>query len=299
MITIIPETQCNNILVEINENISPSTIIINEDGIVYYKKNNNIIMCDSNNNQNNITFDSQDKIVDRVFYKYNKPYFIFECKENGFWIEQKYFFKGTNRAICQSELLRIDEKNLPFENKTSILSREQLENYFNKEMYYAMYMINLEKFVEFAYNKTNGLVLDKKIIPSDEEIIKLDLEFRKEAQRFQIWAIESCYDCKIKEEKRYPRLIHRIKNLKIYGGLFKLFNHLLITNTNGKLNIQLFNLEFVSQDTFKLTTKTIPLINPSIDDVIDYFKVEDDLQNKIDNDKSNNQKVNKKWFKNI
>lgn len=65
----------------------------------------------------------------------------------------------------------------------------------------------------------------------------------------------------------------------MYGPiLLNNYTHFLVTSLNGKFEMKWFKLDFVSKNKFRLTTSNIPVIEPTIDDVIAYSR-----SNKIKN----------------
>lgn len=85
-------------------------------------------------------------------------------------------------------------------------------------------------------------------------------------------AINKKIDTEEKEKSaRQYNAIDDIRSFKIYGPFLTAnYSHILITSKDGVINATWFKLEFVKKDVFKLTTIPIPVIEPTIDEVINY-----------------------------
>lgn len=278
MYKVIDSSQCNNDLVLISMLPNHRCLIINKDEIIYLKTGYNVIIDKTLSMNNKPQFDYDNYInfekETPVLYEYNKLYIKIDSTFfRDYCFSQQYFFRGTNRALYLDSVISSD--NVKTNDKEVILNRKEIEQIFNKDMYDGMYIIKHDGIVKYCSNKTNGLVIDKKIIPSDEEIIKLSLN--------------------------NELTIDDIKNIPIYGSnLIWDYNDMLLIVNNGKFELKWFRIEFIEKDKFKLVTRDIPIIEPTVDDLLNYhIKKENQTKEEAQSNKSNNQKVKKKWFKNI
>ena len=284
MYKVIDSSQCNDNLVLRSMLPNYCCLIVSAEEIIYFREKNKVIIDKTLNYNNKPRFD-YDSSIDfeeqtHILYEYNKQYLRLDYTWYGdSCLEQQYFFRGTNRALYLDNPIELYKTST--DSKVEILSREQIEQVFNKDMYDAMYIIKSNGTVNYCCNKTNGLVLDKKIIPSDDEIIKLSLKNKRTL------VCDSTTD-NIK--------IDDIENISIYGSPFcGNYTDILLTVSNGKFKLRWFNIAFIKNDKFKLSTKEIPIKESTVDDLLNFhIKYEEKLQKEI-----NNQKVLKNWFRNI
>ena len=177
---------------------------------------------------------------------------------------------------------------------------------FNKDNYDGMYIIDKNNNILYAYNKINGLLIDKTIIPNEQQIKELELQDRINTYQ----TVRQMYYASF-HDKPFPKIkptnlksIDEIKNYKIYGGLlYSFYSHILLTTKNGKFNLQWFRIELVEKDKFKLTTTNIPINDFTVDTVLNYYKQElvDDKKKDtpLEHKGKNKSKTKRKWFKNI
>jgi len=285
--------------------------IVSPDGIIYLKIGDKELIRDDNNSENNFRFEVSG-VYRRdvpIIYEYNKQYLEFVEDHIGMGAIQNYYFKGTNRALHVEDYLHIDERYTYSGNDSYEVSRNKIEDIFNKDNYDAMYVM-LEGKLKYAYTKKDGLILNDlvngdNIIPTDEEIIKLELEDR--LGDYNILKVMG-HARKIENKDREPKTIDEIKNFKLYGDFLRNFVHMLLTVKNGKFNLRYFRIEFVEKGWFKLTTCQIPVIEPTVDDIINITRKEDERARKLEEEKrreqqelekQNTKKKKRNWFKNI
>lgn len=309
MYKIIDSNHCDNKYISAKLDDSVAHFIVGIDEIVYLNKKDLPLIMDDNNSQNYLSFsetENHSSSKKSLIFEYNKPYIDFIVSIHGYGASQKYFFKGTNRALYLNEPLTIDER-YAFENREiEILNREEIEERFNKDNYDAMYIVDTYGKVLFANNKVNGLVVGDKIIPSDDEIVKWDLD-----NRIADFNIMRLITNSARNEERFkiahtPRTIDEIQNFKLYGGsILRTYSHMLLTVKNGKFSLKWFRIDFEEKDKFKLTTSPISVNEPTVDDIINYTREDDKRREEIENssiyikNSDINQKSKRKWFKNI
>lgn len=106
----------------------------------------------------------------------------------------------------------------------------------------------------------------------------MELEFRKEQEKYKN------YDEPYKniENATMPKTIAEIRNFIVYGPTgFSTCYNLLLTSKDGKFNLRWVKIAFIEKDKFKLTTEPISIIEPTIDDVIQ-FSDNQSLSRKLD-----------------
>ncbi len=272
MYKIIDSKYCNDNFVLIQEPTHSCHLIISKDEIIYLKTKDRVIIDKCLNKQNNFLFElpenQNNKENVNVLFEYNKTYLNFGCTLFGdYCFGQNYFFRGSNRALHLSSPLPINQ--LKTNNKEFELSREEIERIFDKNMYDTMYVLDVYGNILFANNRVNGLVVDKKLIPSDEEIIEMELEDRIDQYKISrlISSLNKNQDNHV--EAQTPKSIDKITNFNIYGSfLFRTFSHMLLTVTNDKFNLKWFRIDFIGNNKFKLTISDIPVIEITVDDLL-------------------------------
>ena len=313
MYKIIDSKHCNDKFVCVNKDINNyNHFIVSIDEIVYLNTKN-ILITANNNSEDYSMFSELKNSGGNIIFEYNKPYIDFIFSIHGYGVQQNFFFKGTNRALYTNKPLPIDERYLCGKEEINILTRKEIEDFFNKDNYESMYIIDVNGRILFANNKVNGLVIDREIIPSDEEIVQLAL--RDSIGNYNIVkALNNKDDNNVHYNKAYiPKTIDKIQNLKLYGGfLLHTYCNMLLTVKDGKFDLKWFRVDFIEEDKFKLTTTNISVIEPTVDDLINYAKEEErrlkiigeekiKQQNKIEVPVYEEKKTKKKrkWFKNI
>lgn len=273
MIKAIDEKYCKNDLVQLMPYSSTTQLIISADEIIFLKVCDEILVNKYEKHPSRNLFPYSDRIKHSEHYtqlfEYNKQYLNYRGSFGGFSIQQNYFFKGSNRALYFNESLDLDDRNVEYDEQ--VIDRKSVESIFDSNNYDSMYLVNRNGAIQFAKSKKDGTIIDKKIIPSDVKIVELANEER--ASNFHIASIINDIEDTEQDEKSSRRYssIDDISNFKIYGPLLTAsYSHILITSKDGVIKATWFKLEFVKKDTFKLTTSSIPVIEPTIDDVISY-----------------------------
>lgn len=310
MYKIIDSKHCDDkFVMDIVGNFS-NHFIVSPDGIVYLEIKDKELIRNDNNSENNLRFEVSGVYRREVpiIYEYNKQYLDFV----GNGAKQNYYFKGTNRSLHVEDYLHIDERYTYSGNESYEVSRGKIEAIFNKDNYDAMYILAEGK-LKYAYTKKDGLILNDlvngdNIIPTDEEIIELELR-----DRIGDYNIAKLFNDNIDTKENYneahkPKTIDEITNFKLYGAFLRNFKHMLLTVKNGKFNLMYFKIEFVEKNWFKLTTCQIPVIEPTVDDIINITRKEDERARKLEEEKrreqqelekQNTKKKKRNWFKNI
>jgi len=273
MIKAIDEKYCKNNLVQLMPYSSQTQLITSADEIYFLKVGDKILINKYEKHPSRSLFPYSNKIKHSENYtqlfEYNKQYLNYRGSSSGFNIEQHYFFKGSNRALYLSDNLHLDDRKVEFNEQ--IMDRKSIKNIFNSDNYDSMYIVDRNGIIKFAKSKNDGIIIDKNIIPSNKQIIKLERDERL-SKHHLVCAINETIDTAEKEKNaRKYKSINDIHNLKIYGPfLFSNYNDILITSKDGIFNAMWFRLDFVETNKFKLTTSPISIIEPTIDDVIDY-----------------------------
>lgn len=280
MIKAIYSKYCNDEFVQLIHKTDLCDLIVSEDEIILLKNGNNVLINKYVDHPSRDLFSYSEKIKSNGYYnelfEYNKLYLNFKNSASDVGFRKNFFFKGDDRALFLSEPLYVDSNEI---NGTSVnLSREELEKLFDKDAYDSMYVIDRKGKVLFANNKKNGLVIDNKIIPSDEQIIKMELD-----SRIANYYISSSFNHNLATTENYkkahtPKSIDEIRSFHIYGTdmlSFPGFSHMLLTSKNGNFNLQCFRIVFIKKDKFRLTYSQIPIIEPTIDDVLIYSNNEE------------------------
>lgn len=280
MVEAIDKKYCHNNLVQLMHRENNVNLIISDDEIILLKLGDKVLVNAYENHPDRYLFPYSEKVMTGPFYnslfEYNKPYIVYNGGLGGYNFSTNYFLEGYDRTLFWSDYLSTDFRGVKGNEK--VLSRSEIENYFNKDNYDSMYVINTNGKVLYANSKVNGLVVDNRIIPSDEEIIELDYKDRKSKvemgilSRKIVYLEHFDYDEKEDPSKVEKRSIDDIKNLKLYyGGLFNDYSHVMLTVKNGVFYINWFKIDMLSKDSFKLTTQPIVFKIPTYVDVIKYM----------------------------
>ena len=259
MIKAISERYCKNNLVQLNCSSEDFRLIIDTDEIILLKVDGKIIINKYNNHSSRNLFPCEYHINHPGIFEYNKLYLNYKKVYYRHYFNKNYFFKGTNRALYLDESLIPVTANII--DKVDIeLTREEIEKVFSIDNYDSIYVINLCQGIICAKSKNDGCIIDNNIIPSDKEIIKMTLE-DEELSKSTTHSISNI-------NKLNNLSIGMIKNLKLYEHNKGPF--LLITSTKGVFSAMYFEIEFIEKDKFKLTKEIVPVVEPTIDDVLEY-----------------------------
>lgn len=274
MIRAIKEEYCKENLVQLIPYSDVCQLIIDKDEILLLKDGNNILINKYANHPKRFLFPYSDKEINYDYdnkrytqlFEYNKIYLNFRSSVSGASLHKNYFFKGTKRALYLNETLSLDDRNLLKDER--YLTREETEKFFDSEQYDSMYILDKNGNIIYAKSNNDGVVIDKKIIPSDEEIIKSELENRTSIEKK---LLGNNHDTTFITKQYSAKTIDEIENFSIYGPiLFSDYSHILITVKDGNFDVKWFTLDFIQKDKFKLTTSNILVTEPTIDDVINY-----------------------------
>lgn len=280
MIKAIAKKYCKENLVQLMDLSDSCNFIVSADEIILLKNKGKIIINKYENHPKRFEFPYSEKTTTGRYYnelfEYNKPYLNFKANFGGYHFDMDYFFEDNDRAIYYNNPLPLDHSVA--EEKVVELSRTEIEAAFNKDAYDSMYVLDVNGSIIFANNQKDGLIVNRNIIPSDEEIVDLDLEDRISQQEMtkiakQIIHIDDySYDKELEEYPTLePRPIDEIKDLKLYNSAMSdRCSHLLLTSKDGKFKLKWFKIVFVEKDKFKMTYCSVPIVLPTIDDIIFY-----------------------------
>lgn len=280
MVEAIDKKYCHNNLVQLMHRENSVNLIISDDEILLLKLGDNILVNAYENHPDRYLFPYSDKVKNGPFYnglfEYRKPYIVYNSGIGGYNFSTNYFLEGNDRALFWSEHLSTDFRGI--KGSEMLLSREEIENFFDKDNYDSMYVIETSGKILVANSKNNGLVVDNKIIPSEEDIIEKDYRERKSKvqmgmlSRKIVYSGYSDYEETADPEKVERRSIDEITDLKLYcSGLFDDYGHVIITIKNGYFSINWFKIDMLSKDKFKLSTVPIALNIPTYVDVLKYM----------------------------
>lgn len=274
----IDKKYCKDDLVQLMNLSDMCNFIVSSDEIVLLKSDGKVIVNNYENHPKRYSFPFSERIITNNSYhglfEYNKPYLNFSGAVGGYRFGIDYFVKDNDRAILYETYLSADRRTA--EENTLELTRDEIEEKFNKDLYDSMYVIDISGRILFANNKVN--VIDNNIIPTNEEIVALDVKERVYEQDLAFMArrIGHVFDeTYVEEEKEEikPRNIEEIKNLNIYSGeLFKDYHHILLTSKDGIFSVQWFKLEYVEKNKFKMTYSSIPVIVPDSSEILEYAR---------------------------
>lgn len=282
MIKSVDKKYCHGNLVQLMPHTDTCHLIMNQDEIILLKIGNKVLINKYINHPSRHLFPYHENEKHtsgchaqyNVLYEYNKIYLNFRTSISGYSFRKDYFFKGTDRALWLNESLLTNRKLL--EEHSQILDRKELEQVFNSDNYDSMYIIDVKGRIMLAKNNTDGCIIKKDIIPTDEEII--DIEYQERVSNHYLGelfrsALDNENPISATTAGIKPRTIEEINNVNIYGSLlFSEYSHVLITSKKGEFNIKFFRLDFIEKDKFKLTTGNVPVVEPTIDYVLDYTK---------------------------
>ena len=269
MIEIINKKNYKNGLVKYNVSSDLFHLIVDDKEICFLRLGDFILVNKFINNRIIDKFDDE-----RLAYYSNastsydddlsKIYGLFNCDKtylnyvsSGVYYSLSKELFSNSRSNLIREFDDLLDKGFNCGNKCVIeCSRIQLEEMFNYDNYDSMYVFNSNGNFLFVGNKVDGVIINDKIVPSDEKIVELDLRKR------QIDAIVSL-DIKGSGEelsKITSRSIDEIKKLDIYGSSkFCKYKYLIITSNGGVFSVNWFSLKFVSTDKFLLSVYNIPV----------------------------------------
>lgn len=274
MIQAIDKKYCIENLVQLMPPRGSSQLIVCADEIILLKVGDKVLVNKYTNHPSRSLFPNNEKEMPysnhfTELFEYNKTYLNF-MGSGGFSFHKYYFFKGSERALWVNESLSVDERNAK-ENSVE-LNRQEIEELFNSRNYDSMYVMNSNGFISFARSKKDKIHIGKNIIPSDNEIVKRELNKRK-----MYYSIGKAINFLANDNKEtakspiIPKTINEIKNFKIIGPvLFANYSDMLLTIKDGKFDLKWFRIDFIEKDKFRLTSSPIKIVEPTVDDVLHY-----------------------------
>lgn len=228
-----------------------------------------------------------------IVYDYDQFYLDSGANIHGYSLSSHYFYGSLNRAFQLSNGIILDERYLKSKVKIDYLNREQIEHIFNPESYDSMYIL-CEGKILYAQNKVDGLVVDKKIIPSDEEIIEEECKGRE--FWFNIYRKPGETINKVKRKE-----LKDIHDLKLYAPavpIFQEFVHTLITSKDNIFTVCHFGIKYKEENVFELKRQEIGIEVPTVYDFImadkSNMKIVDMAPKKLQKKQDNYEVVNKK-----
>lgn len=280
MVEAIDKKYCHNNLVQLMHRENTVNLIISDEEILLLKLGDKVLVNSYENHPDRHLFPFSEKVTNGPFYnglfEYKKPYIVYNSNYGGYNFSTNYFLEGNDRALFWSDDLPTDFRGV--KGSELILSREEIEDYFNKDNYDSIYVIETSGKILLANSKKNGLVVDGKIVPSEEEIIERDYRERKSKVEMGMLSRKIVYSEYFDyEETAYPekvekRSIDEIKDLKLYcSGLFKDYGHVIITVKNGCFSINWFKIDMIDKDKFRLSYIPIVFKVPTYVDVLKYM----------------------------
>lgn len=249
-------TKSNEKNLEINIASEVIELIISAEEIVLLKIGDTVLI-DKNEQLN-----SKSKTDEfRENFQFYEQYFHYSSSLENYDFRQMYAFKGNRRALLYNE--SIDFDNIDVVTKKQVFSAEEGRRIFAKDNYDGLYLIDTKGIILYAYNKVDGLSVNREIIPSKESLILKEDKRKKEVGS--------------KDATNYDS----IKNLNIYNtnSMLNNFEHILVISNDGKLKAYWFKLIFLGNDQFELITSDLLLLEPNIDDVISWVKSKEDFKN--------------------
>lgn len=265
MVVSIPEKYCQEDFVQLAINPKLGTLLFNVEEIILLKYGNCIFDQYQNykmREQLSISSESiQKEGYFTEFFSYNKLYLSFTNNGEGIQFLKHYAIKEQEKSYIISESLPLLERN---GRASSIMNREEVEKYFNPLEYDALYIMDVNGIIICAYNKKDGFAIKQTIIPSEEQIIKKELDKRTFTNKASCMISENYTNW---QKSFKEKGIEEIKKLKLFGGLFGNCD-LLVTIKNGKLNVKWFELYFLEQDKFEFSYSDIPVLEPTREDIL-------------------------------
>lgn len=275
MIKAINSKYCKNGLVQVMPYTAETHLILSSNEIILLKLGDKILINKYSNHPNRYLFPFSDKEQNdqqhfTEIFEYNKLYLNYCYRSwSGFNIHKNYFFRGNNRGLFLDESLSCNERDAS--KNTMELSRKEIEEMFNSNNYDIMVVMDRNGVISFIESKKDKFKIGANIIPTNEEIVKKEVD-----SRIGDYNIAKLFNPSLDDEEKYqqaskPKTIDEIKNFNIYGPiLLGNYSHLLLTSKDGKFNLMWFRIDFIEKDRFKLTFSPIEIIEPTIDDVINY-----------------------------
>lgn len=263
MLKSIKKENCQDNFVSYESELDNFNLVLSADSLIFFKVGDQVI-------EDALNADLEDIQRNEKFkenYEYNKMYLNLSASEIGYNFKKNYFFKGEEDSLFFSEIIDADEY-CALENVVE-LTRDQLEQLFDKENFDSMFLFHRNGPCVYAYDKKLNLEMGKNIIPSNNDIIKKDLSIRK--HKFNI---AKSLNCSFNSKKNYEdahriRTIEEIENCKFYSpALMGKYSYFILTTFNNQFYFSWFKLEFIEKDKFKLITGPIEIKAIALEDVI-------------------------------
>lgn len=276
MIEAIDKKYCIGNFVQLMQNTDVCHLIVSADEIILLKVGDKVLVNKYDNYLNRNLFPYYEEEQDNrnrfpELFEYNKIYLNFKGSMGGFCFNQDYFFKGNDRALVLEDSLPVDDRNA-VKNCIS-LDRQEIEEIFDSKNYDSMYVINRNGRISFARNNNNRINIGKNVIPSDDEIVEMELKDRK-GNYYIAKAINPKNDTIENYHKaNTPKTIDEIREFKLYGPtLLGIYSDMLLTVKDGNFDLKWFKIDFIEKNKFRLTTSPIAIVEPTVDDVLNYAK---------------------------
>lgn len=272
MIKSIPQKYCKEEFTQLMINPLLTCLIMNAEEIILLKYGNKVLINKFTSHpmrnkfpRSNIEiFEDEENTFYKELFSYNHLYLGYRNKGGGIQFFQNYFVKEDNRCLIQNKSLPIFQKEPTI---TRIMNRKEIEEYFNPLDYDAMYIMDRNGIISYAYNKKDGTVIKTNLIPNDEQIIELDRKNRTLRNKVACMANENYNDY---EKKYNPRNLEKIKNIKIFGGVIGNFADFLVTVKDSKFDVKWFSLHFLEKDKFQLDFSPIFVLETNQEDILRY-----------------------------
>lgn len=273
MIYAINSKYCKNGLIQIMPRTAETHLILSSDEIILLKLGEEVLINKYSNHPSRNLFPFSDKKQSdqqhfTEIFEYNKVYLNYRG-QGGFSFHKNYFFKENDRALVLEESLFCDERDAS--KNIMELSRNEIDEMFNSDNFDIMVMMDRNGFISFIKSKKDDFKIGPNLIPSNEEIVKREVN-----SRISNYNIAKFFNPNLENEENYkqastPKTIDEIKDFNIYGpALMGTYSHLLLTSKDGKFNLMWFKLDFIEKDKFRLTFSPIEIIEPTVDDVMNY-----------------------------
>lgn len=274
MIQAIDKKYCIGNLVQLMPYTDACHFIVSTDEIILLKVGDKVLVNKYVNHPNRNLFpyhekEKNDWLHFTELFEYNKTYLNFRGSVGGFRFHKDYFFKGSDRALWLEESLPVDER-YAIEDSVE-LDRYEIEKIFDSSNYDSMYVIDIHGRILFARNDKDKIHIGKNVIPSDNEIIEMELRSRK--GDYNIARIINPENDTTENYQKVNTLkkIDEIRNFKVYGpALFRKYSDMLLTVKDDKFDLKWFRIDFIEKDKFRLTSSPISIVEPTIDDVINF-----------------------------
>lgn len=274
MIQAIDKKYCIGNLVQLMQHTNTSHLIVSADEIILLKIGSRVLVNKYANHPSRNLFpyhekEQNDRNHFTELFEYNKTYLNFRGSVGGFSFYKDYFFKGSERALHLKEPLPVDER---YAVEDSVeLDRQEIERIFDSSNYDSMYVLDRNGRILFARNDKDNIRIGKNVIPSDDEIVAMELESRTgdyniaRALNPENDTTENYY------KATTPKTIDEIRDFKVYGPfIFGKYSDMLLTTKDGKFDLKWFRIDLIENGRFRLTTSPIDIVEPNVDDVLSY-----------------------------